>query len=233
MDVSYGFPNPPNINKKFEFADDDLEFELHKLGQEALGAKHAADVVVRRNSLGKAYRSFDNRLTGENVLVDVEPIKSKLDAERRDSIYNAAHVTRSPQLLSSSQAAAHTLAKTKNKHPQQQSQQRSHSQPHPKIFHFSAKQTTTKKKKKKKANQNEALALAKKNDDDDDAIISRPSDLIEQPQRNRRARRAPRETVQSTIQLRSHLRNALPRKDLRKQGKRSDFIWDEQWKINT
>lgn len=72
-----------NPGEEYNF-DEDLEAEINKIAQKELNAQHPNDIVRRDYSLGKDYRSFDNKLTGENITIDVSPIKKMLNA----SLYN-------------------------------------------------------------------------------------------------------------------------------------------------
>lgn len=87
--------------------DEDLEFELHKHAEKLLNAKHPIDVVRRSYSLGRDYRSFDDKTTGDNVLINVSPIKRKLD-----KVYKNMSDTQNAQLNASHMSVKNALEKS-------------------------------------------------------------------------------------------------------------------------
>jgi hypothetical protein len=86
--------------EKFNF-DDELEFEFHKKAQRELESAHPNDVVRKDNTLGKEYRAFEDRQTGDYTIVEVEPIKNRLaekvlNSLRRDE-YSQMDISAAPE----------------------------------------------------------------------------------------------------------------------------------------
>lgn len=63
---------------------EDLEYALHEEAQRQLETKNPNVIVRRNDSLGKDFRIFENKDTGERVDIEVEPIFRKLYNESDD-----------------------------------------------------------------------------------------------------------------------------------------------------
>jgi hypothetical protein len=66
------------LHRNNQFFNEDLEFELHKQAQKELGTKNENDVIRRNDSLGSDYRIFEDRKSGAEVRIPVEPIMERL-----------------------------------------------------------------------------------------------------------------------------------------------------------
>lgn len=64
--------------EKYDF-DHDLEFALHEAAQQELGSLHPSDVVRKDKTLGMDYRSFYDKRTGSDTMIEVEPVKEQIE----------------------------------------------------------------------------------------------------------------------------------------------------------
>jgi hypothetical protein len=85
--------------EKFNF-DNELEFELHKEAQRQLGSEHPNDIVRKDNTLGKEYRGFEDRRTGDHTIIEVEHVKDRLEKvlnSGREGEFSQMDVSAAPQ----------------------------------------------------------------------------------------------------------------------------------------